>query len=335
MVPTRWDGAALRVLSHDGGLLRVLGGPGTGKTTLAADVVADRILRRGVHPEHVLVLTANRQSAIALRAAISRRISAAGPMTGLRTAHGPLVRTVHSYAFGVLRLRAALGGLPPPRLLSGPEQDVVVRELLAGVVADDGGASWPDRLRPALELPGFAAELRDLLLRATERGVAPEDLIELGRRHRRPEWVAAGEFGVRYEEVNALRGGGAPALDAAELVTAALIAFDEDDAVRDRERARARHVLVDDSQQLDPQQFQLIVRLGRTAAECLLFGDPDQTVFSFRGADSALIADLDPDGERTVVLHTDHRMAPAVRSRRAPADRADVRRRPAARSRLR
>jgi superfamily I DNA/RNA helicase/RecB family exonuclease len=310
--PTRWDGEALRVLSHGGGLLRVLGGPGTGKTTLAADTVAERVLRRGVDPEHMLVLTANRQAAIALRAAISRRISEG--TGGLRTAHGPLVRTVHSYAFGVLRLRAALNDLPAPRLLSGPEQDVVVRELLAGDLEDSGGADWPERMRPALELPGFAAELRDLLLRATERGVSPEDLIELGRRHGRPEWVAAGRFGVRYEEVNALRGGGAPALDAAELVNSALIAFDEDDAVREREQNRVRHLLVDDAQQLDPQQFQLIVRLGRTADECLLFGDPDQTVFSFRGADAGLIADLDPDGDRTVVLHTDHRMAPAVRT---------------------
>src|SRR5215475_168010 len=73
--PTRWAGEALRVLSHTSGLLRVLGGPGTGKTTLAADVVAERILRRGVNPEHMLVLTANRPAAIALRAAISRRIS--------------------------------------------------------------------------------------------------------------------------------------------------------------------------------------------------------------------------------------------------------------------
>ena len=37
-----------------------------------------------------------------------------------------LVRTVHSYAFAVLRLQAQLQDLPPPRLLSGPDQDVVI-----------------------------------------------------------------------------------------------------------------------------------------------------------------------------------------------------------------
>jgi superfamily I DNA/RNA helicase/RecB family exonuclease len=309
------------VLDHPGGLLRVLGGPGTGKTTLVADLVADRILRAGADPENVLVLTANRRAATSLRAAISRRLSEAGVSNALRTAREPLVRTVHSYAFGLLRLQAVLQGTPPPQLLAGPDQDAVIRELLLGDV-EDGALSWPERMRPALELPGFAAELRDLLLRAAERGLGPEDLIDLGREHGRPEWVAAGRFGTQYEEVTLLRGavgaesagGSAPALDAAELVTSALLAFDTDDELREREQNRVRHLVVDDVQHLDPQQFQLIVRIGRTAHECVLLGDPDQAVFSFRGAEPTLLTDLDPDGDRTVVLHTDHRMAPAIRA---------------------
>uniref|UniRef100_UPI0024573119 hypothetical protein n=1 Tax=Nocardia asiatica TaxID=209252 RepID=UPI0024573119 len=46
--------------------------------------------------------------------------------------------------------------------------------------------------RPALALGGFAEQLRDLMLRATERGIGPEDLVRLGREHAKPEWVAAG-----------------------------------------------------------------------------------------------------------------------------------------------
>lgn len=306
---TRWDDAAAGVFAHPGGLLRVLGGPGTGKTTLIADVVADRITRQGADPESILVLTANRRAATALRARISRGIRATTP--GLRSSREPLVRTVHSYAFGVLRLKAVRDNAPPPRLLSGPDQDAVLRELLAGQVEEFGAASWPVPLRPALELPGFAAELRDLLLHAAERGIGPDKLIALGRAHGKPEWVAAGEFWTEYEEVTALRDG---AMDAADLVTMAVAAFDDDDGVREREQARVRHVFVDDAQQLDPEQFQLVVRIGRTAHECVVLGDPDQEVYAFRGADADLIADLDPAGEKTVVLHEDHRMAPAVRA---------------------
>ncbi|WP_431448486.1 UvrD-helicase domain-containing protein, partial [Aeromicrobium sp.] len=163
----RWGLEARRVLEHAGGPLRVLGGPGTGKTTLVAHTVADRVLRRGVGPEQVLVLTSSRRTAAELRTRIVEQLAA---HEATPTVREPLVRTVHSYAFGVLRLQAALHELPPPRLLSGPEQDVVVRELLAGDV-EAGGGSWPARLRPALSLPAFAAELRDLLLRAAERGL--------------------------------------------------------------------------------------------------------------------------------------------------------------------
>lgn len=303
-----WDEAGQRVLAHERGFLRVLGGPGTGKTALIAELVADRI-RRGADPENILVLTASRRAAIALRTRVSRLL--AEPTSGLRTAREPLVRSVHSYAFGVLRLQSALNELPPPRLLSGPDQDAVVRELLKGDV-EDGAPNWPARLRSALTVPAFADELRDLLLRAAERGLGPEDLLELGRTHGHEDWVAAGIFWQQYEQVTLLQGGmDSPALDAAELVSAALLAIETDEELCTREQERVRHLFVDDAQHLDPQQFELVGRLAETAGEFVLFGDPDQAVFSFRGADPRLLADTDPD--RTVVLRLDHRMTPRVR----------------------
>jgi superfamily I DNA/RNA helicase len=318
----RWSDAARQVLDHDQGFLRLLGGAGTGKTTLLAEAVARRITQRAVDPEHVLVLTGSRRAAQQLREWITERLAELAPPGGglPRTVREPVVRTVHSYAFAVLRLQAMLHGAPPPRLLSGPEQDAVVRELLAGELDTDGGRRWPIRLRPALGLPGFAAELRDLLLRAAERGVGPEGLVRLGREHDRPEWVAAGQFFRSYEHVTLLRGSAgaagpqatAAALDAAELVAAALLAFDTDAEVLGRERARVRYLYVDDAQHLDPQQAALIGRLGAGATEFVLAGDPDQAVYTFRGADPGILRDTDPSGEATVVLHTGHRMAPAV-----------------------
>ena len=326
-----WGPDARQVLEHGGGSLRVLGGPGTGKTTLVAHTVADRVLHRGVDPERVLVLTSSRRAAADLRDRIVERLAAHGVTPTVRE---PMVRTVHSYAFAVLRLQASLQDLPPPRLLSGPEQDVVIRELLAGEL-ETGGRSWPPRLRAALGLPAFAAELRDLLLRAAERGLGPEDLVALGRRSRREEWVAAGRFFRTYEHVMLLRGSvgtvgpqaTAPALDAAELVSEALLVLDTDPEVLRRESDRVRHLIVDDAQHLDPLQARLVTTLGARASEFLLLGDPDQTVLSFRGADPGLLT----TGESTVVrLCTDHRMASSVRSAvsrlaaRLPGPRADL-----------
>nr|WP_229679807.1 ATP-dependent DNA helicase [Saccharopolyspora subtropica] len=308
-----WDAAGERVLAHRGGFLRVLGGPGTGKSTLIAELAADRIRNRGASPENVLVLTASRRAAAWMRTEITRLLT--GTSADLRTAPEPLVRTVHSYAFAVLRLQAVRDQLPPPQLLNGPDQDALVRDLLEGDV-EEGADYWPEQLRPALTVPGFAEELRDLMLRAAERGVGPERLINLGRRYDRPEWIAAGRFARQYEQVTLLRGAGgaqAPALDAAELVGAALLAFDSDPHLLDAEQNRVRHLLVDDAQHLDPQQYWLVRRLGDTAAEFVLAGDPDQAVYSFRGADPRCLLDSDPDGSRTEVLTVDHRMSKAVR----------------------
>ena len=182
-----WDAAARRVLDHDAGPLRVIGGPGTGKTTLLLAAVAARVAA-GTPPERTLLLVGSRRAAGELRERLIERLPAGfGPV---RTSREPLVRTVHSYAFGVLRLFAARNGDPPPRLLASAEQDAVVRDLLLGELFEEAPDSgWPARLRPAIGLPGFAAELRELLLRAAERGLGPDELAELGRRHDVAEWV--------------------------------------------------------------------------------------------------------------------------------------------------
>ncbi len=323
---TRWAGPARRVLAHDRGPLRVLGGPGTGKTTLLLEAVAERV-RGGVAPENILLLVGSRRAAAQLRDRLIPMLAPSGPQQGpglaARTSRELLVRTVHSYAFGVLRLHAAQHEDPPPRLLAGAEQDVVVRELLAGEIANWNGSvpgsGWPDRLDPALGLPGFAAELRELLLRAAERGLGPDELDEIGRAHGRDEWIAAARFFRTYEQVILLRGAAgrgapqatAPALDSAELVSAALDALAADPDLRARERARVRHLLVDDAQDLDPQQMELVRVLAGSAGVTLLAGDPDQAVLTFRGADPQ---GLDAVDAPTEVLTVDHRQIDAVRA---------------------
>ncbi|GAA1316614.1 ATP-dependent DNA helicase [Pseudonocardia xinjiangensis] len=317
-----WDDAARRVLAHEAGPLRVVGGPGTGKTTLLLESIAARI-RAGADPERTLLLVGSRRAAGELRERIGDLVYQDDAVAE-RTSREPLVRTVHSYAFGVLRLHAARNGDPPPRLLASAEQDAVVRDLLAGELdgPERGGApdsGWPERLRPALGLPGFAAELRELLLRAAERGLGPEELTELGIRHGMPEWAAAGRFFRTYEHVILLRGAAgrgapqatAPALDAAELVSAALDALASDPDLLAAERERVRHLVVDDAQDLDPQQMELVRALGSTATSVLLAGDRDQAVLTFRGADPGGLRAVRAE---TVLLTVDHRSAPAVRA---------------------
>ncbi|SNT33469.1 ATP-dependent helicase [Rhodococcoides kyotonense] len=295
---------------------QVLGGPGTGKTSLIADYAVSRIAHGD--PESVLVLTQSKRASVRMREQITAGLFA-GELP-VRATREPLVRTVHSYAFAVLRLQAAIHGNPPPRLLTGAEQDAVVREMLRGDI-DDGATDWPERLRPALGLSGFATAVRDLMLRSVERGIGPEDLVKLGRKHAREEWVAVGKFAARYEQAMLLRGAvgmeaagaSAPGLDAAELIGSALMAFATDPDLLRSERARIRHLVVDDAQHLDPQAAQLVRAIGINTDSTVVAGDPDQSVFTFRGADPSFVADLaEPGDPRRVMLTHNFRSDPVV-----------------------
>jgi superfamily I DNA/RNA helicase/RecB family exonuclease len=300
------------VVDHRGGPLLVLAGPGTGKTTTLVEAIVDRIERRGVDPERVLALTFSRRAAADLRERVTARLA--------RTTREPLARTFHSYAFGVLRRQAAERGEPVPRLLSGPEQDLVIRDLLRGDVAD-GALGWPVELRPALLTRGFAQELRDLLLRAVERGVTPPELAEYGAKLGRADWPAVARFAEQYEQVTALAGysAGAPAYDPAELIRACVDAFVDDPRLLERERAARRHVFVDEYQDVDPAQEDLLAMLAGGADELVVVGDPDQSIYGFRGADPAALRRFGdrfprPDGEAapTVALTVSRRGGPAL-----------------------
>ena len=301
------------------GMMRVLGGPGTGKSSLLIDVAATRI-HAGADPGSVLLLTGSGRISAQARSALTAKLL--GPQNiGARPAviREPLVRSVHSYAFAVLRRAAQRAGGPPPRLVTSAEQDAIIADLLAGEIADgpDASTPWPAELRAALGTAGFAAELRELLTRCAERGVDPQQLERVGRLSGRPEWAAAGRFARNYEQVMLLRAAvgtaapqaTTPAVGAAELVGAALEAFAVDPELLAAERARIGVLLVDDAQQLDPQAAVLVRVLAAGAELTLLAGDPDQAVFGFRGAEpTALLG----EGTPAATLTTSYRCAPAV-----------------------
>ncbi|WP_102142763.1 ATP-dependent helicase [Mycobacterium hubeiense] len=298
------------------GVVRVLGGPGTGKSTLLVQTAAAHVAA-GIEPESVLLLTGSARLGEQARAAITARLLGSGSRTVVGE---PLVRTVHSYAFAVLRLAAQRNGDPPPRLITSAEQDGIIRELLAGDLEDGerSAVAWPAHLRPALSTVGFATELRDLMARCTERGVDPIALQRLGRQAGRPEWLAAGQFAQAYEQIMLLRSAvgmaapqaTVPALGAAELVGAALEVFATDPALLAAERDRIKLLLVDDAQHLDPQAARLVRVLAAATDLTVIAGDPNQSVFGFRGADPTLLRG--DDDEAAVVLTQSRRCAPAV-----------------------
>ncbi|GAA2210033.1 hypothetical protein GCM10009850_054920 [Nonomuraea monospora] len=278
--------------------------------------VVDRIERRGVDPERVLILTFSRKAAEELRRRVTGRLR--------RTTRTPVAMTFHSYAYALLRRESVLAGKAPPRLLTGPEQLLEIRRLLHGEL-EGGAPDWPQSLREPLKTRGFAEELRDFLSRANERGLDAERLIALGRVHGRADWAAAGRFSERYQDRFDL----APeeTYDYAELVGAATSLL-ADPEVRERERAAHDVVFVDEYQDTDPAQELLLTQLAGDGRDLVAVGDPDQSIYGFRGADVQGIMKF-PERFRTL----DGREAPVLAlrvCRRSGADLLEASRRVAA-----
>ncbi|WP_405388745.1 ATP-dependent helicase [Streptomyces sp. NBC_01102] len=291
--PPLLDAPQRAVVDHRDGPLLVLAGPGTGKTTTLVEAVAARVAA-GTDPARILVLTFSRKAAVELRDRMASR------MGGTR---GPQATTFHSYCYALVRAHQDADLFADPlRLLSGPEQDVTVRELLAGQLGlEQAGLAhvrWPDELRACLTTRGFADEVRAVLARSRELGLGPDALAAFARRTGRPDWSAAAQFLAEYLDILDAQG----VLDYAELVHRAVLLAERPEVASLLARSYDA-VFVDEYQDTDPAQVRLLHALagnrgrapgtggGRTL---IAFGDPDQSIYAFRGADVNGILDF-PD----------------------------------------
>lgn len=297
------------MVAHRRGPLLVLAGPGTGKTTTIVEAIAARLTDASepLPAESVLGLTFGRKAALELRDRVSSRVGG-----GLV----PTIATFHSFAYGLLRhLADAEEYLSPPRLMSGAEEDVRIRELLRGAVAD-GEVEWPEDLLGALPTLGLANEVRAVLARARELGLDGPALRDVGRTTGRSAWTAIGQLAQQEQEVMALEN----VLDYRELLVQAVALAQQPD-VQSRLRAQYRAIFVDEYQDTDPLQVELLRALAGPGSLLVAVGDPDQAIYTFRGADVGGLLRF-PETFRTeagapapvAVLGTTRRFGPRIRA---------------------
>lgn len=301
------DQQAVLDLRQGSGPVLVWGAPGTGKSRLLVEAAARRVERDGVDPARVLILAPSRAASTRLRDAFTARLD--------RSLSAPPARTWQSYAFDLIRRARAEGRLEwlprAPRLLSGAEQDLIVKELLEGHRAMGGGPDWPRGLEGALATRGFRHEVRELFDRVTEYGATADDLAELGRRTGRVEWEAAGELYREYRDVLELRM--PEAFDPAGIITVARQILLEDDELLAAERARLALLVVDDVQESNPAVIELLAVIG-AGRDVISAAAPDVVVQGFRGARPELVPRLRDllGGTKEFSLSTSHRMPPNI-----------------------
>ncbi len=306
------------------GHVAVTGATGTGKTTVAL-AAALATVDSGIAPERVLVIAPTRRAAADLRDRVGLAL---GRPTGV-----PMVRTAASAAHAVLVAQAYALDRPPPALITGAEQDSILRELLAGHARGEGvRVDWQGLVPPeATALPGFRGELRDLLMRTAESGRTADDLRELGERVGRPEWVAAAAVMAEYESVTLLRT--LPA-DQGERFDPATVAAQAAWVLQNWEEVAAGRaptwdvVIVDDHQDATAATTALLGAMSRRGARLVVLGNADQAVQGYRGGLPQGLAEVAHGAlgpTRHLELTTDHRQpAGLARVSAAVAERIGV-----------
>lgn len=226
--------------------------PGTGKTHHLTER-ALRYLADGNDPARLLILAPTRTAATRMRdtiAAASDRSLSVAP-----------TRAWAAYAFDLLKraqTRGLLTGVEGNlKLLSGPEQDVIIGELLANHAEGIApGPAWPDSLREALPTRGFRHEIRDFLDRMAEYDLTAEDVHALATEHNQPAWHALAQLHTEYRAVRALRAKNA--YDPAVLINDACRLLLRAPEFLAEERRRYDLILIDDVQELSPSIYRLL-----------------------------------------------------------------------------
>lgn len=274
---------------------RVLGAAGTGKTATLIELVARRVETDGFHPDQILVLSPVRQAANRLRLALAERLHVA--------TNGPLARTPMSLAFSLAYEGALARGVEPPSMLTGSEQDAILSSILE---LPESVTAWPEDLGfEVRQSRTFRTELRDLYARCLDLGWGADQLEAAGRERGIHAWVSAAAFWRNeYEPTMAdLR---VNHFDIATLLRQATVALAEPAVM-----GRVRLVVVDDAQELTRGAANLVRAFASRGVPVVLFGNPDVSATTFRGADPTILGALSgiAAGAEPLVLKHGHRQS--------------------------
>ncbi len=266
--------AQKQAVEHDGGPLLILAGAGTGKTRTITRRVAHLVSVRGVAASRILAITFTNKAAGEMR----QRIAAYVPFTGM------WVGTFHATCARMLRMD------PEP---IGRSRDFTIvdvedrRKLLRQLIKDQG---WdPQVFRPRK----FEAMISGWKQRRMSPACAQEQASMYGMEEERCALV----YG-KYETSLARQ----DCLDFDDLLWKGLLLLEQDRNGARRWVERFEHVVVDEYQDTNEIQYEMVKMLSAATRNLAVCGDPDQSIYRWRGADIGNILSFDKDYPDAVVV---------------------------------
>ena len=278
------------------GAVRVVAGAGSGKTRVISRRFAYLVRELGVLPRHILCATFTNKAAGVMRARIRRLIG--DDDVGY-------IATFHGFCVSVLKEDSHAVGYPKNFLVV---DNADIDEMLARVYEERG---------LTLRHRTFS-DARDMIeiQKTFKRPDYYEDLIALPVEALREKYMAAKDvdeiifLGYLWQEKKCF------ALDYNDLILFTLHIFEENEEIRKKWQERLEYIMVDEFQDIDDLQYRLLKVLAAHHGNLFVVGDPDQTIYTWRGANGRFLLDFDlfyPRAKTVLMMHN-YRSTPEILS---------------------
>ncbi len=271
-------------VDHRGSPLLIVAGAGSGKTRALTERIVG-LIEAGVPGRAILAVTFTNRAAREMRSRVEARLG--------RGADGIWLMTFHRASVEILRRDIQALGLPSRfSIYDTQDQLTVVRKVLHDLRLDD------KRFPAAMVLARIS--------RTKNQGLGAEDLRANGGFFE----DRLAEAMIRYQEALVSQA----ALDFDDLILYVIRLLEEVPEVRQRWQSRFTHILVDEYQDTNPPQFRWLSLLAKGGAEVAVVGDPDQSIYGWRGADIRNILEFERDfpGAKVVVMDQNYRSSKTI-----------------------
>lgn len=276
------------------GYVRVIAGAGSGKTRALAHRFAYLVCEAGILPENILCVTFTNKSAAEMRQRIHK-------LTGDNDTG--YICTFHSFCVSVLQ-EDSHAVQYPKNFLVLDNADI---DAMLGIIYEERGLTLRHmtyskardmiEMRKLFQNPDYYRDLIAMPLGALED------------KYRAAQTVSDIIFyGYLYQQKKCF------GLDYNDLIKVTLYLFERDADIRLKWQQRLEYIMVDEFQDIDKLQYELMTVLCGYHKNLFVVGDPDQTIYTWRGADIRYLLDFDRafPGTRTIMLLQNYRSTPQI-----------------------
>ena len=270
-----------QAVTSDSRYIRIIAGAGSGKTRVLTMRIAWLIEEADIRPYKILAITFTNKAANEMRGRIMNQLP--------DLVSKPFISTIHSLCVRILREDIAAIGYPRSfTITDADDQKSILKEIYKKMDIDSKQFSYGSML--------------DFISSSKTENITPEEAMRLANYN--ADEIRARVYGEYVKKLEALR-----ALDFDDLILKTVNMFAQYPDILAKWQRRFEYILVDEFQDIDRMQYRLVRYLTGDDNSLLVVGDPDQTIYTWRGADVSLIMNFTkdfPDTE-TIILNENYR----------------------------